>query len=46
VTQEIDAIMIQTMVISLFMMFFIIIVTWVFLRRIIIAPVDLLKNNE
>ena len=43
VTQEIDAIMIQTIVISLFIMLLIIVVTWFFLRRIIIAPVDLLK---
>jgi len=44
VTQEIDAIMLQNIVISLCIMLCIIIVTWLFLRRIIIAPVDLLKT--
>ena len=44
VTQEINAIMIQNIVISLLMMVLIIVVTWFFLRRIIIAPVDLLKT--
>jgi HD-GYP domain-containing protein (c-di-GMP phosphodiesterase class II) len=44
VTQEINAIMIQNIVISLCIMLLIIIVTWLFLRRIIIAPVDLLKT--
>ncbi|ARU49035.1 HD domain-containing phosphohydrolase [Sulfurospirillum diekertiae] len=44
VTQEIDAIMIQNIVISLLMMVIIIVVTWFFLRHIIIAPVDLLKT--
>ena len=44
VTHEIDAIMIQTVIISLFIMVLIMVVTWVFLRRIIIKPVDLLKT--
>lgn len=44
VTQEIDAIMIQNIIISLCIMLCIIVVTWIFIRRIIIAPVDLLKK--
>lgn len=44
VTKEIDAIMLQTIVISLCIMLFIIVLTWIFLRRIIIAPVMLLKT--
>ncbi|ATB69895.1 putative cAMP phosphodiesterases class-II [Sulfurospirillum diekertiae] len=44
VTQEIDAIMIQNIMISLIIMVVIIVLTWFFLRHIIIAPVDLLKT--
>ena len=44
VTQEIDEIVVETIVISLVIMMLIIIVTWFFLRRIIIAPVDSLKT--
>lgn len=44
VTHEIDAILVQTLIISLFIMLLIIVATWFFLRRIIIEPVDLLKT--
>jgi len=44
VTQEIDAIAIETIIISFLMIAFIIIVTWFALRYIIIRPVDLLKT--
>ncbi|MBP1680831.1 MAG: putative cAMP phosphodiesterase class-II [Proteobacteria bacterium] len=44
VTQEIDEIAIETIVISFLIMALIILVTWFVLRHIIIRPVDLLKN--
>jgi len=44
VTQEIDAIVIQTIYISLLMMLFIIFGTWFVLRRVIIHPVNILKK--